>query len=91
MRKSRIAAVAVAAVVLVVFFLTPFIYFQSSAYQIGGGTYDTWTARVSPSYYAFKCGAAYDVSLTTFIVGNGSWNSQKVFSLPMFLCQSQPS
>jgi hypothetical protein len=88
-RKFLIMAI-VAITLLLVVFLLPLVPYNSSFYMVGGGTYDYWTAPVSVSYLAFKCGMAFNLNLTTLVVGNGSWKYTKVLG-PMAVCFNQPN
>jgi hypothetical protein len=90
MRKSFVVVSAVVALLLV-FFFVPLLHYQSSGYQVAGGTYDRWEASVSASYSILGCGAAYGMNLTTLVVGNGSWTYSKEFAWPVLLCFSQPT
>ncbi len=89
-RRSLLAITLAIVPLLLLVFLLPVIPYSSSYYQVGGGTYDHWTAPVSASYLIFKCGMAFNLNLTTSVVGNGSWFYSKNMG-SMLVCFSQPS
>jgi hypothetical protein len=70
--------------------MLPISAYQSTVYQVGGGTYDRWHAQVSASYLVLRCGMAYGTNLTTMVVGNGSWVYSKVLGA-MFMCFNEPN
>ncbi len=87
----RILVCIVGAVILLLLFLfLPLFEYQSSFYQVGGGTYDHWHAQISGSYLVLSCGMAYSLNLTTTVVGNGTWSYSKGLGT-MFVCFNQPS
>lgn len=88
--KRRFLIVILALVMLLAVFLFPVIPYSSSYYQVGGGTYDHWNAPVSASYLIFNCGIAFNLNLTTLVVGNGSWVYSKNIG-SMLVCFSQPN
>jgi hypothetical protein len=88
--RWRTAAAGLLIVLVIAVFLLPLIPYSSSSYQVGGGTYDHWAAPVSASYFVLKCGTAFNLNLTTMVVGNGSWVYSKIMQGPMFVCFNQP-
>jgi hypothetical protein len=77
-------------ILLLLFFLLTLSTYDSSYYQVGGGTYDHWHGQVSGSYIVLGCGLAYDTNLTTRVVGNGSWSYSKRLGT-VFVCFNQPN
>ncbi|MDA4127246.1 MAG: hypothetical protein OK452_08625 [Thaumarchaeota archaeon] len=89
MRRLFVCTSAVV-ILLPLFLLLPLFAYQSSFYQVGGGTYDHWHAQVSASYLVLGCGMAYGMNLTTMVVGNGSWSYSKGLGT-MFVCFNEPN
>ena len=71
--------------------LWPMFPYNSGPYQVGPGTYDSWTAQVSPSYYIVGCGVLTKVVLTTHVVGNGSWTYSKPLYAEISACWLHPT
>ena len=88
-RRLLVCTLAVVIFLFLFLFLPTFEY-HSSFYQVGGGTYDHWSAQVSAAYLALGCGLAYGMNLTTMVVGNGSWSYSKGLGT-MFVCFNQPN
>jgi len=90
-RGWRLVAVAAIIALLILFFMAPVFSYGSVHYQVAGGTYNFWTARVSGSYMALGCGLLLGTNLTETVIGNASGWFSRLMPSPMFACNYYPT